>query len=128
MAEGQAPPQVVVGGDAYGSGSSREHAPENLQLLGPAGVVDQHLEREAVELGRILEDAPLNGAFESLLIALAGGVLGCIAVLPLNDLRAGEVRDPGGRVLWSWGPPIQEAIELYEGRDRLIGRLTDLIG
>jgi hypothetical protein len=24
--------------------------------------------------------------------------------------------------------PIQEAIELYEGRDRLIGRLTDLIG
>jgi len=33
----------------------------------------------------------LSFLFESLLIALAGGVLGCIAVLPLNGFTAGTI-------------------------------------
>jgi PAS domain S-box-containing protein len=56
----------------------------------------------------------------ALAVAVAGdGPTEILAVLPLNDLRAGEVRDPGGRVLWSWGPPIQEAIALEPGAVRV---------
>lgn len=57
----------------------------------------------------------------ALAVAVAGdGPTEILAVLPLNDLRAGEVRDPGGRVLWSWGPPLDEAIALEPSAMRVV--------
>jgi len=82
---GVRPGDLIVAGQNFGCGSSREQAPENLRLLGIAGVV-------AESFGRIY--------FRNC-VAMAFPNLGCPGIHPACeegdevelDLRTGEVRN-----------------------------------
>ena len=44
-----------------------------------------------------------------------GGSPEYLAILPMTDVRAGEVRDENGRILWSYGPSPGEVEALDAG-------------
>ncbi len=70
-------------------------------------------ERSLLE-AELVERAEMLG--RTLLVAAADGQLSALpAALSLVELRSGEVRGPRGEVLWSYGLPVEQALELDPG-------------
>jgi len=72
-----------------------------LVLWHEHGVLSGELETQSRLLARTLA-----------LAAAEGGSPEYLAVISTADLRAGEVRDRDGQVLWLYGPPLREAMTL----------------
>jgi 3-isopropylmalate/(R)-2-methylmalate dehydratase small subunit len=104
FAAGVKPGDLVVGGTNWGCGSSREHAPENLKLLGMGGVV-------AESFGRIY--------FRNC-VAMAFPNLACPGIRALCedgdeiefDVRTGQVRNLTRDVTLRGKPYTDDMLEI----------------
>jgi len=108
------PGDVIVAGGNWGCGSSREHAPENLKLLGVSGVV-------AESFGRIYFRNCIAIAFPNLVCP--GIRTTCEDGDEVEfDLASGEVRNVSRDVTLRGRPYTQEMLEII-GRGGLMGVL-----
>jgi 3-isopropylmalate/(R)-2-methylmalate dehydratase small subunit len=103
---GVRPGDLIVAGRNFGCGSSREQAPENLRLLGVAGVV-------AESFGRIYFRNCVAMAFPNL--ACAGIHAACQEGDELElDLCSGEVRNRARDVLLTAPPWTADMLAILE--------------
>ena len=108
------PGDVIVAGGNWGCGSSREHAPENLKLLGVSGVV-------AESFGRIYFRNCIAIAFPNL--ACPGIRETCEDGDDVEfDLASGEVRNLSRDVMLRGQPYTPDMLEIIE-RGGLMGVL-----
>lgn len=106
FAENAKPGDLVVAGANWGCGSSREHAPENLKLLGIAGVV-------AESFGRIYFRNCVAMAFPNL--ACPGIHAACEDGDEIEfDLRTGQVRNLTRDLTLHGRPYTEEMLEILK--------------
>jgi 3-isopropylmalate/(R)-2-methylmalate dehydratase small subunit len=114
FAESVQPGDVIVAGRNWGCGSSREHAPENLKLLGVSGVV-------AESFARIYFRNCVAIAFPNL--CCPGIRASCEDGDQVEfDLASGEVRNLSRDVTLRGRPYTQDMLEIVE-RGGLLGVL-----
>jgi 3-isopropylmalate/(R)-2-methylmalate dehydratase small subunit len=113
------PGDVVVAGKNWGCGSSREHAPENLKLLGVGGVV-------AESFGRIYFRNCVAIAFPNL--ACPGVRAACDDGDELEfDLRTGEVHNRTRDLRLRGSPYTEDMLKILE-QGGLMGVLRQRFG
>jgi len=100
------PGDVIVAGANWGCGSSREHAPENLKLLGVSGVV-------AESFGRIYFRNCIAIAFPNLACPGIRAICGDGDEVEF-DLASGEVRNLSRGVTLRGRPYTRDMLEIVE--------------
>jgi 3-isopropylmalate dehydratase small subunit len=119
FAERVQPGDVLVGGENWGCGSSREHAPENLKLLGVGGVV-------AESFGRIYFRNCVAIAFPNL--ACPGIAAACEEGDELEfDVRTGRVHNRTREVTLNGRPYTEDMLSILDSGG-LMGVLRRRLG
>jgi 3-isopropylmalate dehydratase small subunit len=119
FAEQVRPGDVIVAGRNWGCGSSREHAPENLKLLGVSGVV-------AESFGRIYFRNCIAIAFPNLVCPGIRGICRDGDEVAF-DLASGEVRNLSRDVTLQGRAYTGDLLEIVE-RGGLMGVLRQRFG